>query len=81
MEVAQSGIAVNNVAPGWIRTGSSIEEEKHAAENTPIRSPAEVAGLIAFLASDESTYITGQVIVIDGGNTTQDYEGPNEKYY
>ncbi len=84
MEVAQSGITVNNVAPGWISTGSSTEEETHAAENTPIKragTPAEVADLIAFLASDESTYITGQMIVIDGGNTIQDYKGPSEKYY
>jgi 3-oxoacyl-[acyl-carrier protein] reductase len=44
-------------------------------------SPQEVADLIAFLASDESTYITGQMIVIDGGNTIQEYKGPSELYY
>jgi 3-oxoacyl-[acyl-carrier protein] reductase len=41
----------------------------------------EVADLIAFLASDEATYITGQTMVIDGGNTIQDYKGPGEGYY
>lgn len=78
IEVAKYNITVNNVAPGWIGTGSSTEEEKTAAENTPMGragTPQEVADLIAFLASDESTYITGQMIVIDGGNTIQEYKG------
>jgi 3-oxoacyl-[acyl-carrier protein] reductase len=82
--VAKYNITVNNVAPGWIGTGSSTKEEKTAAENTPMGragSPQEVADLIAFLASDESTYITGQMIVIDGGNTIQEYKGPSELYY
>jgi 3-oxoacyl-[acyl-carrier protein] reductase len=84
IEVAKYNITVNNVAPGWIGTGSSTKEEKAAAENTPMGragSPQEVADLIAFLASDESTYITGQMIVIDGGNTIQEYKGPSELYY
>jgi 3-oxoacyl-[acyl-carrier protein] reductase len=84
IEVAKYGITVNNVAPGWIATGSSTEEERIAAENTPMRrggAPDEVGDLIAFLVSDESTYITGQVIVIDGGNTIQEYKGPAELYY
>ncbi len=79
MEVAREGITVNSVAPGWIETASSTEEEKTAGEHTPIGrsgTPQEVADLIAFLASDEATYITGQMIVIDGGNTIQDYKGP-----
>ena len=84
IEVAKYGITVNNVAPGWIATGSSTAEEKVAAENTPMRRagmPKEVGDLIAFLASDESTYITGQMIVIDGGNTIQEYKGPRDLYY
>jgi 3-oxoacyl-[acyl-carrier protein] reductase len=84
IEVAKYNITVNNVAPGWIGTGSSTKEEKTAAENTPMGragSPQEVADLIAFLSSDESTYITGQMIVIDGGNTIQEYKGPSELYY
>ena len=44
-------------------------------------SPDEVGDLIAYLASDESTYITGQMIVIDGGNTIQEYKGPSNLYY
>jgi len=84
IEVAKYNITVNNVAPGWIGTGSSAQEEKVAAENTPMGragTPREIADLIAFLASDESTYITGQMIVIDGGNTIQEYKGPSDLYY
>ena len=84
IEVAARGITVNNVAPGWIGTGSATPEEKIAGENTPMGragTPEEVADLIAFLASDEATYITGQVLVVDGGNTIQDYKGPREGYY
>jgi 3-oxoacyl-[acyl-carrier protein] reductase len=84
IEVARDGITVNSVAPGWIETGSSTEEEKTAGAHTPMGrsgTPQEVADLIAFLASDEATYITGQMIVIDGGNTIQDYKGPGKGYY
>jgi 3-oxoacyl-[acyl-carrier protein] reductase len=84
IEVARHGITVNNVAPGWIATGSSTAEERIAAENTPMGragTPEEVGDLIAFLASDESAYITGQLFVIDGGNTIQEYKGPPERYY
>jgi len=84
IEVAGQGITVNCVAPGWIASGSQLPEEEIGGYNTPMRrsgTPAEVADLIAFLASDESTYITGQLIVIDGGNTLQEYKGPIEGYY
>ena len=84
IEVAGYNITVNNVAPGWIGTGSATEEEAVGAENTPMGragTPQEVADLIAFLASDQSAYITGQMIVIDGGNTIQEYKGPSEGYY
>ena len=84
IEVARDGITVNAVAPGWILTASSTAEEKRAGEHTPMKrcgTPEEVADLIAFLASDEATYITGQMIVVDGGNTIQDYKGPSDGYY
>jgi len=84
IEVAKYNITVNNVAPGWIGTGSSTQEEKVAAQNTPMGragTSREVTNLIAFLVSDESTYITGQMIVIDGGNTIQEYKGPSDLYY
>lgn len=84
IEVGKQGVTVNAVAPGWIKTGASTEGEIAGGENTPMGRPGtpdEVARLIRFLASDESTYITGQLIVIDGGNILQEYKGPSELYY
>jgi 3-oxoacyl-[acyl-carrier protein] reductase len=75
LEVAEYRITVNAVAPGWIHTGSSRPSELKASLATPMRragEPSEVANLISFLASDESSYITGHNIVIDGGNILQE---------
>ena len=78
LETGVFGITVNAVAPGWIKTASSSDHEIEAGRNTPVGrpgTPAEVAVLIVFLCSDEASYITGQVIVVDGGNTVQEYKG------
>jgi 3-oxoacyl-[acyl-carrier protein] reductase len=78
LETGGSGITVNAVAPGWIKTASSSDREIEAGGNTPVGrpgTPAEVAALIVFLCSNEASYITGQVIVVDGGNTVQEYKG------
>jgi len=84
LELARNGITVNAVAPGWIQTASSTEHEIIAGRNTPIGRPGrpeEVAAAIAFLASESASYITGQLIVIDGGNAVQEYKGPPALYY
>ncbi len=75
LEVAAAGITVNAVAPGWIATGSQTEVERRAGQATPVgRSgrPEEVAAAIAFLCSERASYLTGQLIVVDGGNSVME---------
>jgi 3-oxoacyl-[acyl-carrier protein] reductase len=72
LEAAPYGVTVNAVAPGWIATGSQTQREAAAGLRTPVRrsgSPEEIAALIAFLASRGASYVTGQLIVADGGNS------------
>ena len=71
LEVARRGVTVNAVAPGWIATGSQTETEAAAGLATPAGrsgTPDEVAAVIEFLCRPDASYVTGQLIVIDGGN-------------
>jgi len=81
LELGAFGITVNAVAPGFIATAMTdatatrvgfdpAEYQKLASEQIPLRrvgQPEEVASVIAFLASDEASYVSGQTLYINGG--------------
>jgi NAD(P)-dependent dehydrogenase (short-subunit alcohol dehydrogenase family) len=80
------GVRVNCICPGTIETplvqrqrvGRTPEQMQQAAERTKLRfpigrigEPDEVAGMVAFMASDQSSFMTGAIVSVDGGYTTQ----------
>jgi 3-oxoacyl-[acyl-carrier protein] reductase len=81
IELGPFGITANAIAPGFIETamtkataeriGTTIEQMRESvAQAVPVRRggvPADVANVAAFLAAEESGYVTGQVIYVDGG--------------
>ena len=72
IDEAKNGITCNAVLPGWISTDAISNDEKALGSTVPLGrggKPEEVAALIAWLATSEASYITGQAIVIDGGNS------------
>jgi NAD(P)-dependent dehydrogenase (short-subunit alcohol dehydrogenase family) len=80
-DFARKGIRVNCVCPGWVPTGfnapslegmSDEDVDAMVDANVPVGrqgTPEEIAGAVAFLASDDATYVSGHALVIDGGLT------------
>jgi 3-oxoacyl-[acyl-carrier protein] reductase len=78
IENGRAGVTSNSVAPGWIETASSEPDELEAGRHTPVGRPGtpdEIAAVIAFLCSEEASYVTGTSIVVDGGNIIQEPHG------
>lgn len=80
LEGARHGILVNAVAPGVTETSmlDTVPPEVRESWKSKIpvgrtADPSEIAAVVAFLASDDASYLTGQTIVVDGGATTGDY--------
>ena len=83
LSLADRGIRVNAVAPGTIATElaqkavlGSAEAKERIMSRTPLRrlgEPGEIASVCAFLASDAASYMTGEIVVVDGGRMTLNY--------
>jgi len=86
LSLVDRGIRVNAVAPGTIATAlaqkavlGSAEAKERIMGRTPMRrlgDPAEIASVCAFLASDAASYITGEIVVVDGGRLALNYTMP-----
>ncbi|MDP3759547.1 MAG: SDR family oxidoreductase [Ramlibacter sp.] len=86
LALADKGIRVNAVAPGTIATElaaravlTSEEALARIMSRTPMKrlgEPAEIADTVAFLASDAASYVTGEIVVVDGGRMTLNYTVP-----
>ena len=83
LALADKGIRVNAVAPGTIATElaaravlTSDEARARVLSRTPMRrlgQPSEVADVVAWLASEASSYVTGEIVTVDGGRMTLNY--------
>lgn len=86
LALADKGIRVNAVAPGTIATElaakavlTSPEARNRILSRTPMKrlgEPAEIADTVTYLASDAASYITGEIVVVDGGRMTLNYTVP-----
>lgn len=86
LSLADKGVRVNAVAPGTIATElaakavlTSEEAKARIMSRTPMKrlgEPSEVADVVAWLASDAASYVTGEIVVVDGGRMTLNYTVP-----
>ena len=86
LALSDKGVRVNAVAPGTIATElaakavlTSDEAKAKIMSRTPMRrlgQPSEIADTVAYLASDAASYITGEIVVVDGGRMTLNYTVP-----
>ncbi len=75
LDEAKYGITCNAILPGWIETDTQSTHEKLQGLKTPLGrngKPEEIAGLVGWLASNSSGYMTGQALVVDGGNSIKE---------
>ena len=72
LDEAKYGITCNAILPGWIATDTQSAHEKLQGMKTPLGrsgNPSEIAGLVNWLASENAGFMTGQALVVDGGNS------------
>jgi meso-butanediol dehydrogenase / (S,S)-butanediol dehydrogenase / diacetyl reductase len=86
VELGPLGVRANAVCPGWVRTPAGVRTMSElggdlesawtlASRNTPLRrpgTPEKIAATVAFLGSDDASYITGAVLMADGGSSAVD---------
>lgn len=79
VDFGAAGVTANAVAPGWIATGSQTAHEAEQGGFVPVgrsATPVEVASAIAWLCTPGAAYVTGQCIVVDGGNSIAEERSP-----